>query len=400
VLIVRAFAANGTQGQASVVVAASQAATAATEPQAVEVAEGAPAGEAPTAGDSSGDSQEPTGGGGEDPPADEAPAPEEGSEPPTPEGAPPEGFSLLMYAFQFAPGLPLGEAETFDLSSEPTGLRLEFSSLTTSAAYDQLQCYVGFAGAPPRRYPDQDGDETTDETFVPEGEAEGGGVTWRMEGLAGDSMPVVLWPRNQDLPISVWCVGIAGGGTDAVELGRWDGNIPPMSWTGMLLTGGAEDGSYHFSFRIRRAEGGGRGFDVFLDENMAGPSLVWLDDSQSTLNWEYTRPADEEAIDGFRIYLNDTLQWVRGSDVRASRLPYEWFHPLCGTSYTFGVSTYRQGLPDGPESYPAEVTLSRYDCQRGAVHFPNLRPSARRRPAEYFDGDGPVYGSVCINERW
>jgi hypothetical protein len=176
-----------------------------------------------------------------------------------------------------------------------------------------------------------------------------------------------------------------------------------MSWTGMLLTGGAEDGSYHFTFRIRRTEGGGRGFDVFLDENMTGPSLAWLDDSQSTLNWEYTRPADEEAIDGFRIYLNDTLQWVRGSDVRESRLPYEWFHPLCGTSYTFGVSTYRQGLPDGPESYPAEVTLEpEEDCQREVLFtFQNLQTfELGGDQEEHFDGDvGPVYGSVYVNDQ-
>ena len=66
---------------------------------------------------------------------------------PAPEGDPPEGFSLLMFAYQFAAGLQSDEAEQFDYSglvtiSEPTGLRLEFLNLTTSAAYDQLQCYA------------------------------------------------------------------------------------------------------------------------------------------------------------------------------------------------------------------------------------------------------------------
>ena len=189
-----------------------------------------------------------------------------------------------------------------------------------------------------------------------EGETGAGWVSWNVEGLSGTNMPVISWPRDQDLPISVWCVGIAGGGTDAVELGLWEGEVTPDRWTGMTLTGGVP-GSYEFTFVIRRAEGGGRGFDVFLDENMTGPSNVWLDDSRSRLNWEFAQPDDEEPIDGFRIYLNGSLQFVKGPSDRDVRLPYEWFHPLCGTTYTFGVSTYREGMPDGPKSCPRTVAL-------------------------------------------
>ncbi len=335
--------------------------------------------------------------------ASEPPTPEEGSEAPGPEGEPPEGLSLLMFAYQFAPGLPLGEAEPFDRSSEPTGLRLEFISLTTSAAYDQLQCYAGFAGSPPRRYPDQDGDPSTDELFVAQGDSASGGVDWNVVGLSGTSMPVSMWPRNQDLPISVWCVGIAGGGTDAVDLGLWEGEVTPDRWTGMMLTGGVA-GSYEFTFVIRRAEGGSRGFDVFLDENMERPSRVWLDDSRSTLNWEYAQPDDEDPIDGFRIYLNGTLQFVKGSSERNVRMPYEWSHPACGTTYTFGVTAYRDGLPDGPESYPRTVSLEAPEegCEREVlITFLTLETfDLGSDQEEDFIGDvGPTYGYLYANEQ-
>ncbi len=405
VLIVRAFAADGTPGQASVVVEAlaqpesvsgvqpvSEAATAAED--AAAAGGGEPGTEATGA-----EAEEvvEAGGGGE------APIPEEGSEPPATEADSPDSVTLSWLAIPFMQSLPMGEAEPFDLASEPTGLRLEFLGLTTEASYDQLHCYVGFAGGSPRWFPDQDGDQTTDESFVPEGSAGDAGAAWSVEGLSGESMPMFQWPRNQDLPVSVSCVGITGGGTDSIELGLWEGNVPPDRWTGMVLTGGVP-GSYEFTFSIGRTEGGQRGIPIFLDPGMTAPSPVWLDDSRSSLRWEYTLLPGEEPIDGFRIYLNDSLQWVVGSDSRETRLPYEWFHPLCGTTYRFGVSAYRQGLPDGPESLPGEVSLEQPEegCQREvAVTFHTLQTfELGGDKEEDFSGDvGPVYGNFYANEQ-
>jgi hypothetical protein len=404
ILIVRAIAANGAEGQASVVVSAlERPAAAEAAPQTVEVAEGTGEGAAATGGEAAapgGGEGEAQGGNGEEP-ADigEAPVPEPGSEPPAPEGDAPDSLALLFSVVESVSPLPLGEAERFDTSSEPTGLRLEFLGLSTHPTLEQLHCYVAFAGAGPRSYPDQDNDQTTDESFTALSKTDV--VNWSVEGLSGESMPVVSWPANQDLPISVWCVGIGGGGTDAIELGRWDGSVSSDRWTGMLLTGGV-DSTYHFTYRITRTGAGPSVVPKYLDENMDSPTNVWLDESHSSLVWEYTQPADEVPITGFRIYLNDTYQWSRGSDIRESRLPYEWFHPLCGTTYTFGVSAFSAGMLDGPESYPTEVTLeSDEDCQREiSITFLTLETrDLGGDQEERFDGDvGPVYGHIYVNE--
>jgi len=422
VLIVRAVASDGAEGQASVMIESLAQVGADAGRHIVEEGETVEtiAAEYGTTPEELGDLNPGLGPGGpapgdelvipddESPPADggapgEAPP---GSEPPLPEDDPPVApgsawdFPLLepLRAFPFGGG-------------EPAGLRVEFLSLLTYEEFEQLHCYIGYADVPPRWVPDTDGDQTTDESFVIE-EISDRAVTWSVAGLAGDSMPVFYWPRNLDLPLSVTCVGITAGGTEAVELGTWESSTPPDRWTGITLASsggalGAEagwGGRFDFTFRITRADSGHRGIPLWLDPDMTPPTNVRLDEGRISLRWDYNPRPDEEPIDGFRIYLNGGLQWVEPADSRESMLPVEWFNPPCGTTYTFGVTAYRFGLPDGPESSPGIATLEQpaEDCTREVlVTFLTLETFDLGGDGhhEHRHGDvGPAYGYFYANE--
>lgn len=307
------------------------------------------------------------------------------SEPPLPEGiAPGADFDFSLF-------VPL-QAYPFG-TDEPTRLRVEFLGLTTAASYEQLYCYVSYADVSPHRYPDTLGGESIDESFDIIASETDGSTTWNIAELIGNTMPAFDWPRNRDLPLRVSCLGIIDGGTDSVELGRWESSIAPEYWTGMTLEGGVA-GSYEFAFRISPPEGGGRGIPLYLDIDMTPPSNARLDDRRISLRWDYEPRPDEEPIDGFRIYLNGSQQWVESADSRESMLPYEWFNPPCGITYVFSVTAYRVGIPDGPESFPAIVTLEQpaENCQREIlITFLTL---------ETFDLGGRWRSPATPRQRW
>ena len=324
--------------------------------------------------------------------------PPDDGDPPDPDDDPPDEPDTPLFEF------PLFEPmRAYFFEEEPTGLRVEFLGLGTAATYEQLHCYVGYADVSPLWYPDMDGDQTSDESFAVLSVEPGGVMTWNVAGLSGESMPVFYWPRNRDLPISVSCVGIVAGGTDSVELGRWEGSVSPERWTGVAIGGGVA-GSYEFAFRITRLESWGGGIPLYPDISMTPPTNARLDERRISLRWDYNPLADEEAIDGFRVYLNDNLQWVEPADSRESMLPYEWFNPPCGTTYTFAVSAYRSGLPVGDESSLAITTLEQpaEDCEREVmVTFLTLETFDLGGDGRYEDRDGdvgPPHGYFYANE--
>lgn len=400
-LVVRAVAANGVDGQATVMVDAlpQEPFDLGLEPEAAAPGTGAGGdGSAPDLdggepGDYSGVS---SGDGG---------APEERSDPPAPEGdAPASDDSVWGFPF-FGPleAIPFG-------AGEPVGLRVEFLGLGTAASYEQLHCYVGYGDIPQRWFPDSDGDQTTDESFEI-ASAEAGGVTiWNMASLSGASMPVFEWPRNRDLPVNVSCVGIVGGGTDAVELGRWEGNIEPERWTGTPIGGGAA-GMYEFAFRITRTGLWDSTEPVETNFDMTPPSNVHFvpdgrpGSSGSNLRWDYLPRPEEPGIDGFRVYLNGSLQWAEPAEARASSLPSEWINPPCGTTYRFDVSAYRSSPDSIEESTPAAafINQSAEDCAREiAIHFVSLETFDLGDDGD--DGErtgdiGPAYGFFWANEQ-
>ena len=429
-LVVRAIAADGTEGQASVLVEVLPRDEAASGTHTVEEGETLesiaeeygttpeelassnpdldPGGPVPGDVLDIPDDEPPPGGGGI--PGDESDGgPEDSvSEPPTPEDDAP---GTVRSAFEL---LWLAPLEAIDFGAgQPTGLRVEFLGLTTGAAYEQLHCYVGSGDTPPRWYPDEDGDQTTDETFVQEGADSSGGTMWSVESLPGETAPILFWPRNRDLPLDISCVGVTGSGTESLDLGRWEGGVPPEQWTGIPLTEGAtgDEGSFSVEFRVTRTGSGGDSVPLFLDTNMTPPTNAHLrhnlGDGSTSLRWDYEPRSDppEEPIDGFRIYLNGTLQWVEPADVRESNLPPEWYTPPCGTTYTFAVTAFRHGSPDGPESLPSIAILEQptEGCTREVqITFLTLKTFDLGGDGDRGDrtGDvGPIYGEFYANER-
>ncbi len=332
--------------------------------------------------------------------SESAGSPAGSGEAPAPEAESPGSIDLFFGFFErFFPAPAPGD---------PTGLRLEVISLRTSTSYERLHCYIGLAESTPAWYPDFDGDQTTDDSFTPYHGAGAGAASWDVgEYLSGEHVPAFFWPENLPIPFEIACVGVSGGGTESIELGQLALEIPPEQWDGVVrrMDAAGAEGSFTVGYRIIPLEHEGRGEPKWLDPGMTSPSNVRLDDRRNSLRWDYLPRPDEEPIDGFRIYLNGNLQWIEPADSRESGLPYEWFNPPCGSVYTFGVTAYRLGFPDGPESYPGETFLGQrgVNCNREIqIEFLTLETHALGGDGRYEDrhGDvGPAYGYFYANER-
>lgn len=339
------------------------------------------------------------------PDAGEPPLPDD--DPPTEDGSLPrlgdileavdDGLSLFPPLDEIFPGL----------GGEPTGLQIELLGLETGAAYDGLFCYLGAAGNPPNRYPDGSEDLDLDATFQLDETAEGETALWRVDGaLAPENQTIVFWQRNRALPLELACVGISGGGTVSLDLGRWEGTIRTDRWSGMLIQveGNGGDGWFIATLRVNRVGHRGPALPNYLDTNMTPPINARINHDRESLEWDYF-PMPGEEIDGFRIYLNGGLQWVEPASARESFLPREWLHPPCFSTYNFNVTAFRYGYPDGPESLPA-ITLLRGPtdrCHREieisflSLQTFNLGYDGARPP---HSGDvGPVYGYFYANDQ-
>jgi hypothetical protein len=317
--------------------------------------------------------------------------------------SPPEGDREAPFPAGDAP-LMGTMFDVFGLFSPPAGqvtLRLELPGLRTWISYDGLHCYVSLAGSLPQWYPDQDNNQATDESF----EALERGWWNTEDTLVGDNAPIINWPGDQPLPATISCVGVAGGGTEAVELGQIELEIPPEEWNGIRhpVEIDGEGGHLLIETRVTRLSEYSRAVPKWPDPDMTEPSNVRLNEENRTIEWDYEPRDDEEPIDGFRIYLNENLQWVEQEDARESRLPVEWFNPPCASTYTFGVTAYRIEGSDWPESYPGvfDLTQHREGCTRQIqVTFLSLETFHLGGDGRYEDrrGDvGPAYGVFYAN---
>lgn len=337
--------------------------------------------------------------GGSSPAEEEMPGevggpPAGGGEPPSEEAEAPGSVNLLLRAYAFI--FP-------EENGAPTTLRIEVTRLQTSQSFDSLHCYVGMAELTPQWFPDADEDQTTDESFAP---LHGG--LWDVEPyLAGEAAPVVTWPNNRPLPLNISCVGIAGGGTDAVELGRMELSIPRENWDGVRRTESAdgEGGHIELEYVVTRDDPP-HGIPIILDPNMTVPSNVRLDEDDHLLLWDYVPREREDTINGFHIYLNGNLQWSVPPEARETGLPEEWFQIPCGMTYTYEVEAYRL-VAEEPYSYESgrgEVELHQEteDCTRTVqVIFTTLETFYLGNDGDHEErtGDvGPPYGGFFANE--
>lgn len=327
----------------------------------------------------------------------------ESESPPLPDDSSPGDFLEVLEL------IPFLEAwfQEVPASDELLSLRVEALSLETDAAYESLHCYIGIADGLPRWYPDSDNDQTTDESFDLLGDQ-----MWDIgEYLSGEAAPTITWPGNQALSLDATCVGILGGGTEAVELGQLLLEIPPVEWDGIARWSpeANSEGSFTLEYRVSRAMADDHGAQIWLDPSMTPPTNLTLAGTWAggySLYWSYQPRSDEEPIDGFRVYLNGTLLWVEPPDARTTALPSQWLFP-CVEPYNFTVTAFREGYPDGPESIPSTppviIEAEPENCQRVVyVTFLNLTTHDLGGDGRYENrsGDvGPVYGYVYANDQ-
>ena len=236
--------------------------------------------------------------------------------------------------------------ETLQITGEPTQLKMEVLTLATRTAFEGLHCYVGLAGNPARWLPDDDGNQSTDESFESLG-----GTNWNVAAhLAGEHALSLFWDGNESVPIDVTCVGITAGGSDSVRLGSINQGVSPENW-GVIqhaISQGGE-GVFSLSYRVTWPQKG-------LDTSITPAWNVRLDESTGELIWDYLpNESGHPVVDGFAILLNDTFQWTVTGSIRKARLPEQWFNLPCGDEYRFQVVAFNDGYPSGNYSLPSNT---------------------------------------------
>lgn len=328
---------------------------------------------------------------------------------PAPDGSPP-GWAAP------APGSLVDVLQllglSFDLSDffavEETRLQVELLGLETGAVYESLHCYVGVGGINPRWYPDRDLDQSTDESFTYLGDG-----AWDVaDALSGQSILPVSWPGDRPLPIDITCVATIGGGTAAVDLGWLEINARPEAWDGVSRRAVYEGpaGAFTVDYRISRVGPLPTEPEKWIDPSVTPPSdlrLIRAAGGNYWLGWEHNPEEGEDPIDGFSVYLNDTLQWIEPPGSHFTALPNQWVNPPCGDEYYLYVRAwYDQGCPNCRESDNSNVVTTFTgepggpNCgQTVIVTFQNLATGDLGEDGRYDPAHmGPVYGYFYVNE--
>ena len=235
------------------------------------------------------------------PPGGEAPPGEEEALPGEEELLPEEAMPPEEGAPDPDPDGPADEV--VDLGVEEGGeamLTIEALSLHADQAYQAVNCYFTVAEA-----------ETAQVVF----------------GLAGEPTEPISatfpWPSDQPLPVRVECTGVSPP-AEAVPLGTpVEGEAPPETWDGRDLHLESE-GAYDFVYRINFGAG-------VTSEEIPPPTNLRIEDvplsTLKMLRWDWD--GDEDQIEGFRVYLNGSLQWrVADPSARFTYLPPEWSEPV------------------------------------------------------------------------
>ncbi len=290
---------------------------------------------------------------------------------------------------------------------QPALLRLEALRLETRARYEAVHCYVSLARNDPQWIPDPDQNQATDETFL----SSDGGHTWDIATYySGKASPILSWREGRALPFIIECVAVTRGGADSLDLGRIKAAAPAQSWGAVqrVASSGGED-KFLLDYRVSPLPTGPAAEEKGLDENMTAPTNARVDLEDAVLRWDYTPAEGEAAISGFAILLNETLQWVDAPNARLTHLPAQWLNPPCGDEYVFTVVAARGEYPAGdysPPSNPAIVSRregSAAGCTRTVVvTFDRLTTGdlGSDGTGRFDVGDmGPVYGTFFAGDQ-
>jgi len=210
-------------------------------------------------------------------------------------------------------------------------LNLEVLGLGTEATYHTINCYFTVAGA-----------ETGQVIF-----GRGIMMPWEPTQPSAVTFP---WPGDQPLPVRVECTGISPP-AEGTPLGLpTEGEVQPAAWDGRWLRLESA-GAFNFFFRIEVSSS-------LTSEDIPAPTNLRIEDVPLSplkmLRWDWA--GNEANIDGFRLYLNGSLQWgVADPSARFTYLPPEWVEPFCGQLHYLQVVAYQGPFPGGVESLPGDL---------------------------------------------
>ncbi|MFB0534283.1 MAG: LysM peptidoglycan-binding domain-containing protein [Anaerolineae bacterium] len=320
---------------------------------------------------------EPTGEPTEEPtaePTEEPPeAPPGGETPPDPEGDPPPDI---------IPDLPEPEPPTTDLEFEALVLEVE-------GVYDGVYCFGALGPADFERIP------PGHDSFASSGERR-----WNIaDYAAGAQRRTFPWLPEEPLRVAAECMGIESG--NPLALGNFENFHGSEEWDGRRLvgTGTGTEGWFQMEYHINYAGADG---GLPPPTNLHTETLGLL----HQLRWDW--PGDEGTIDGFRLYLNDSLQWaVTNPGARSTGLPAAWLDPPCDDTYRFHVTAFQGPLGVGIESISSDpVVIEGLPCDEvwrvtfDQMHFTCLRADiAGFCPPPGGWLAGPIYGNFWANTK-
>jgi hypothetical protein len=177
-----------------------------------------------------------------------------------------------------------------------------------------------------------------------------------------------------------------------ITLGEFESFHGPEEWDGRRLVGTGIGGIewFQIEYHINHAGAAG-GILAPYDLEYAPPPPPPID----RLTWQWD--GDETTIDGFRIYLNDSLQWTVDRGIRSTSLPAAWINPPCDETYRFHVTAYEGPLGVGIESISSDPVVFEGDpCDDvWYVTFDQTRFTSLTADFPFFAG--PLYGDFWAN---
>jgi LysM repeat protein len=213
------------------------------------------------------------------------------------------------------------------------------------------------------------------------------------EYAAGDHRQTFSWPPDQPLRVAANCTGVTDP-LHSYELGSFENTHPPEEWDGRRLVGTGTLAGRWFTIEYHINHAGAGGIippPTNLHRQDIGPL--------HRLVWDWT--GDPSTIDGFRLYLNDSVQWaVTDPTVHHTSLPEAWINPPCDETYRFHVTAYRGPLAAGVESISSDpVILEGPPCANvwrvtfSPMHFTSVTADGMAPTS------GPIYGQFWANTR-
>jgi hypothetical protein len=251
---------------------------------------------------------------------------EEGSDPspPPPNPNPPDPPILLPVLFDLLMELFL----PFDLNG--TWVEVEALAFQVQEQYDELYCYVGLGDYPPERVPEMGSFQVSNI------------YSWNLpDYLGGNNKAVVFVPDNESLDVYLDCVGFRQNSSLPLWPGVYKKEHPPADWTGEIIVGQNNFGDgFTISYRINP---------------VGGPLMAPTNLNQFTfnnrilLNWTWL--GNENEIDGFKIYRNNSHVATIFKTQRITEIPPWWIVPPCSEEFNYTVIAYKEDLHSAPSNY-------------------------------------------------